>query len=130
MFWLLSVMLKVLSAQQHAVYLQFLHQDKEEVCVFSPGRMFVNGKENLLRFAVSVNVTKAIFPEGSELSVQVQRLATPFKAPFSLPVETSEKAEQPEEKRKRRKLHPRSVNGPWRRRVVAAPFLTYFEIQQ
>ena len=94
--------MKVLSAQQHAVYLQFLHQDKEEVCVFSPGRMFVNGKENLLRFAVSVNVTKAIFPEGSELSVQVQRLATPFKAPFSLPVETSEKAEQPEEKRKRR----------------------------
>ena len=93
---------RVLSAHQHAVYLQFEQEDKLELCVFSPGRMFVNGSENLLKFALSANITRAMFPEGSEFTVLVQRLADTFRAPFSSPGEGGEKTEQAEEKKKRR----------------------------
>ena len=98
-----TLCLQVLSAEQHSVYLQFLHQDEEEVCVFSPGRMFVNGAENLLKFALAPNITKAIFPEGSEFSVLVQRLVQSYKAPFSFQAESSDKMDQLEEKEKKRR---------------------------
>ena len=73
--------------------------------MFCPGKMFVNGSENLLKFALSSNITRAMFPEGSEFSVVVQRLAHTFRAPFPSPSEGGEKTDQTEEKEKKKRRH-------------------------
>ena len=67
--------------------------------------MFVNGSENLLKFALSSNITRVMFPQGTEFSVLVQRLAHTFRAPFSSSGEGGEKTDQTEEKEKKKRRH-------------------------
>ena len=66
----------ILATFQHAVYLSFNHQEKEETAVFCPGRMFINGSTNLLSFAKSKEVLRQVLREKMEVEVMVQPFAT------------------------------------------------------
>jgi hypothetical protein len=54
----------------HAVYVRFKMGDKEEVAAFVPGRMYVNGTENLLRYGKTLELLAAILD--TELDIKVR----------------------------------------------------------
>jgi hypothetical protein len=53
----------------HAAYVRFTLGDKEEVAWFVPGRMFVNGGENLLRFGRNPELLSALLPPDLDIKV-------------------------------------------------------------
>ena len=56
----------------HSVLLRFKMGDKEEVACFVPGRMFVNGTENLLKFGKTAEMLAAILDPELDIKVKTQ----------------------------------------------------------
>jgi hypothetical protein len=53
----------------HAVLVRFKMGDKEEVAAFLPGRMFVNGTDNLLKFGKTPELLAAILDTQLDIKV-------------------------------------------------------------
>ena len=54
----------------HAAYVRFQMGDKEEVACFVPGRTYVNGADNLLKFGRSQELLAAILDPDLDIKVQ------------------------------------------------------------
>jgi hypothetical protein len=55
----------------HAVLVRFKMGDKEEVAAFLPGRMFVNGTDNLLKFGKTPELLAAILDTQLDIKVSL-----------------------------------------------------------
>ena len=71
-------MFQVLSVSLHAVFLTFTHEEEEQVAVMTPGKMFINGSENLLNFARADVILRQLLSDKDEFSVCVKKLSTPI----------------------------------------------------
>ncbi len=55
----------------HAVLVRFKMGDKEEVAAFLPGRMYVNGTDNLLKFGKTPELLAAILDTQLDIKVSL-----------------------------------------------------------
>ena len=69
---------QVLSVSLHAVFLAFTHEEEEQVAVLTPGRMFINGSENLLNFARAEVILRQLLSEKDDFRVCVKKLSAPI----------------------------------------------------
>ena len=74
------VQARVVRVMQHAVYFMFHLENKEQFSIMTPGHMYVNGSDNLLNTARSINITKEIFQINTEFNIMVKKLKESFKA--------------------------------------------------
>ena len=68
----------MVSASLHAVYLAFKHEEEDHVAVFTPGKMFINGSENLLTIVKAENILKVLLNHKTEFNICVKKLSAPF----------------------------------------------------
>ena len=69
---------QVLSVSLHAVFLTFTHEEEEQVAVMTPGKMFINGSENLLNFARAEVILRQLLSDKDDFSVCVKKLTSPI----------------------------------------------------
>ena len=98
-------MFQVLSVSLHAVFLTFTHEEEEQVAVMTPGKMFINGSENLLNFARAEVILRQLLSDKDEFSVCVKRLSSPIttkmvenKKPSQAEAEDASKAKKEKKK--------------------------------
>ena len=98
-------MFQVLSVSLHAVFLTFTHEEEEQVAVMTPGKMFINGSENLLNFARAEVILRQLLSDKDEFSVCVKKLSSPIttkvvdnKKPSQAEAEDANKAKKEKKK--------------------------------
>ena len=79
------------------VFLSFSHEDQEQVAVMTPGRMFINGSENLLTFAKVDCILRAVLPVKERFFISVKKLKEPFTAAVASREEGGEKKKDKQE---------------------------------